>query len=327
MGETMLTLKRVILVLVLGTLPSVALSQSGAANYPSKPIRIIVGFGPGGPTDIFGRMYSSHLEKKYKQPAIVENRPGAAQLVGAEVVAKSAPDGYTLLSAASPISFESLLNKDSPLDTTKDILPFGIIAGSGLFVGVHSSLPVKNMAEFIAWVRANPGKLNSGTAGAPVAEFEGMRDKLGLNWVNVNYKGGAAAMTALIAGEVHMYTPDLNQGLPAMKDGRVKLLAYSEQQRHPGAPDVPTVAESGIGMPDFVMQIWLGMYAPAGVPADIINKLNADTIELAASPDALNRINTMGWRTIPSNVATIRANTVATTEQIAALLAKGVKLR
>ena len=319
-------LSHFLVALLLGSLPTLALAQ-GAANFPNKSIRIVVGFGPGGPTDIFGRLYASHLERKYKQPIIVDNRPGAGQLVGADLVAKSAPDGYTLMASTNTLGFESLLNKDSPLDTTKDILPFGIIAGSGLFIGVHSSLPVKNMAEFIAWVRANPGKLNVGTAGAPVSEFEGLRDKMGLNWVNVNYKGGAAAMTALMAGEVHMYTPDLNQGLAGVKEGRVRLLSYSEGQRHLGAPDVPTVAESGIGATDFRMQIWLGMFAPPGVPADIINKLNADVNEMAAAQDAFSRINAMGWRTIPSNVETIRKNLVATNEQIAALLAKGVKLR
>ena len=228
-------LSNFLVALLLGALPTLAFAQ-GAATFPNKSIRVVVGFGPGGPTDIFGRLYASHLEKKYKQPVIVDNRPGAGQLVGADFVAKSAPDGYTLMASTSTLSFESLLNKDSPLDTAKDILPFGIIAGSGLFIGVHSSLPVKNMAEFIAWIRANPGKLNVGTAGVPVPEFEGLRDKLGLNWVNVNYKGGAAAMTALIAGEVHMYTPDLNQGIPPMKEGRVRLISYSETQRHPGAP-------------------------------------------------------------------------------------------
>ena len=320
------SLTRFCMLVVLAFIPALAGAQT-AANYPSRPIRVIVPFGPGGPTDIFGRLYASHLEKKYKQPAIVENKPGGGQIVATDFVVKAPADGYTLLTAANTLTYESLLNKDAPFDSTKDILPYGVIGGSGLFIAVNAGLPVKTIQEFVAWVKANPGKLNVGTVGVPTVEMEGLRDKLGLNWTNVNYKGGVAAQTALMAGEINLYTPDLNQTAPAVKDGRIKVLAFGDRQRHPGMPDVPTVAESGIGAPDFLMYVWLGMFAASGVPNDIVNKLHADVIEMQGNPDVQSKINAMGWRTNPIGVEELRKLQQASNENVKSLLAKGIKLR
>jgi tripartite-type tricarboxylate transporter receptor subunit TctC len=316
---------RALLTAVLSLVAASSWAQS-AASYPSRPIHIIVPVAAGGPTDAFGRLYGAYLEKKYKQSAIVENKPGAGQIVGADYVAKAAPDGYTLLAAANTVSYESLLNKDAGMDTTKDILPFGIIAQAGLFIALNNAIPAKTMPELFAWVKANPGKLNVATAGSPVAELEGLRNKLGLNWVLVNYKGGAASQQALLAGEVGMYTPDGNQGLSGVKEGKIHLLAYTDVVRHFAAPDVPTVAESGVA-PDFQYIVWLGMFAPANVPADIINKLNADVNEMAAGPDVTARTAAMGWRTNPVSVPALRKMTQTSNETIAGLLAAGVKLR
>jgi tripartite-type tricarboxylate transporter receptor subunit TctC len=319
-------LKQFITLLCMATLPSVALSQS-AASYPSKPIRIVIGFAAGGPTDVFARMFAEHLQRKYKQPAVAENKPGAGSLVAADFVAKSTADGYTLLVASNNLAFESLLNKEASINTAKDVLPFGIFAGTGAFLAVNSGLPVKTMPELVAWIRANPGKLNVGTPGQPVAALEGLRDRLGLSWVNVNYKGGAPAFAALLAGEVNLYTADIAQGLEPMKAGRIRLIAYTDRQRHPALPDIPTVAESGIGATDFVFFVWLGMYAAAGVPEDIVAKLNADVNEMSTSAEATTRYGAMGWRAIPNSVAQIRKDSAAEVENVAALVAKGVKLR
>lgn len=201
------------------------------------------------------------------------------------------------------------------------------MAGSGLFIGVHSSVQARTFPEFVALVKANPGKINMGNTGFPQADLEILRDRLGLDWVNVPYKGGLAANTALMAGEIRAYTPDVNQGLPGIKEGRVRLLAYTELQRHPALPDVPTIAESGVGLPDYVWYVWLGTYAPAAVPADIVTKLNAEVNEMAGGGDALTRITAMGWRPNALSVAEIRRRSIATNDQVAKLLAKGVKLR
>jgi tripartite-type tricarboxylate transporter receptor subunit TctC len=308
-------------------LPVAAMAQSGAAAYPNRPIRIVVTLAPGGPTDLFARMFSTYLSSKYNQPAPVENKPGAGQLLAAEYVARSPADGYTLLASSSNLPDESLLNKESHVDTTKDILPFGIFAGTGLFTCVNPSVPARNMAEFVAWLKANPGKLNYGTAGAPVIAWEGMRDRLGLNWVVVNYKGGALAWQAVLSGEVQMYTCDVNQSLQPMKEGRLRILSYSGRQRHPAMPDIPTFAESGIGLPDFYYFVWLGMFAPAGMPNDIAVKLNADVNAMSAGADAMARFSSMGWTPVPLGLEAVRADSAREVKEVTELLAKGVKLR
>jgi tripartite-type tricarboxylate transporter receptor subunit TctC len=311
--------------LCLAAAPSTSLAQTAAA-YPSKQIRVVVPLAPGGPTDTFARMFARYLETKYKQPVIVENKTGAGQVVGANYAVQQPADGYTMLAGSNGLAYESLINKDVPFNSTKDILPFGIIAGSGMFLHIHSSLPVTTLAEFIAWVKANPGKLNLGTASVPLAPFEGMRERLGLNWTYVNYKGGTPAEAALLAGEVQAYFGD-SKHLQHSKTGRLRTLTYSGPQRHPAAPDVPTIAESGVGMSDFRYVLWLGMYTAAGVPEDILVKLNADLNDMSRQPDSLKRYEAMGWVPMPLGVDAVRKDAVATNNQIAEVLARGVKLR
>ena len=312
-------------VLCLAADPGASLAQS-AATYPSKPVRVVVPLAPGGTTDTFARMFANYLEKKYKQPIVVENKAGAGQVVGAMYAIQQPADGYTVLAGSNGLAYESVINKDTPFNSTKDILPFGVFAGSGMFLHIDASLPVKNLTEFIAWVKANPGKLNLGTASVPLAPFESMRDRLGLNWTYVNYKGGSPVETALLAGEVQAYFGD-SKLLQFSKTGKLRALAYSGPQRHPVAPDVPTIAESAIGMPDFRYVLWLGMYSVPGVPEDILTKLNADLNDMSRQPDSLKRYEVMGWVPMILNVDESRRDVAATNRQIAEVVARGVKLR
>lgn len=311
--------------LCLAAAPCVSLAQS-AATYPAKPVRVVVPLAPGGPTDTFARMFANYLERKYKQPAVVENKTGAGQVVGANYAIQQPADGYTMLAGSNGLAYESLINKDTPFNSTKDILPFGVFAGSGMFMHVNSSLPVTTLPEFIAWVKANPGKLNLGTASVPLAPFESMRERLGLDWTYVNYKGGTPAETAALAGEVQAYFGDIKL-LQYSKTGRMRTLAYSGPQRHPAAPDVPTVAESGIGMSDFRYVLWLGMFSAPGVPEDILTKLNADLNDMSRQPDSLKRYEAMGWVPMALSVEETRRDSAATNKQIAEVVARGVKLR
>lgn len=311
--------------LSLATLPVSALAQ-GAANYPSKPVRIVVPLAPGGPVDSFGRLYANFLEKKYKQPVVVENKTGAGQVVGANYAIQQPADGYTLLVGSNSLAWESLINKEVPFNSTKDIQPFGAFAGSGMFVQINPSLPVNTLQEFIAWVRANPGKLNLGTASVPLAAFEAMRDKLGLQWTAVNYKGGTPAEAAVLGGEVQAYFGDV-KGVYQMRAGKLRVLAYSGATRHPAAPEIPTVAESNIGYPEMNYQIWLGMYAAPAVPEDIVTKLNADIIEMNNQPDIQARYKAMGWLPMTMSVSDVRKDSAKANKEVADLLAKGVKLR
>ena len=311
--------------LSLAALPVMALAQ-GAANYPSKPVRVVVPLAPGGPVDSFGRFYANFLEKKYKQPVVVENKTGAGQVVGANYAIQQPADGYTLLVGSNSLAWESLINKEVPFNSTRDIVPFGAFAGSGMFVQIHPSLPVNTLAEFVAWVRANPGKLNLGTASVPLAAFEAMRDKLGLQWTAVNYKGGTPAEAAVLGGEVQAYFGDI-KGVYQMRNGKLRVLAYSGATRHPSAPEIPTVAESNIGYPEMNYQIWLGMYAAPGVPEDIVSKLNADILEMNNQPDIQARYKAMGWLPMTMSVSDVRKDTARANKEVADLLAKGVKLR
>jgi tripartite-type tricarboxylate transporter receptor subunit TctC len=317
---------RCVAALGLLALPLVAVAQT-AASFPSRPIHVICPYPPGAVTDALTRLYAAHLERKYNQSAIVENRTGAGMNIAGDAVARSAPDGYTILSASNGLAYESLLNKETPFNSQKDLLPYGIFAASGLFLTVNSALPVKNVAEFIAYVKANPGKVNVGLAGTPAAGFEEFRDRMGMTWTNVAYRGGAPAFQALLANEVQMYTTDIMQGKPAMEAGRVRMLAYSSTQRHPLAPDIPTMAESVPELKGFDYTVWLGPYLPAGVPLDIAQKLNVDVAEMQKEPEPAARLASMGWQPVVISVEELRKNSVAEVQRIADLLAKGVKLR
>ena len=292
--------------LCLAAAPSASFAQS-AATYPAKPVRVVVPLAPGGPTDTFARMFANYLEKKYKQPAVVENKTGAGQVVGANYAIQQPADGYTMLAGSNGLAYESLINKDTPFNSTKDILPFGVFAGSGMFMHVNSSLPVTTLPEFIAWVKANPGKLNLGTASVPLAPFESMRERLGLDWTYVNYKGGTPAETAALAGEVQAYFGDIKL-LQYSKTGRMRTLAYSGPQRHPAAPDVPTVAESGIpGLAGYEMQAWFGLAAPVKVSAAIINRIHAEVVKTVADQDVRDRFANLGFEPVGSTPEQFRS--------------------
>jgi len=320
-----LTLRTALAALLCFCLSAPALAQSGG-NYPTHLVKLVVPLSPGGPTDTFGRMFANYLEQKYKQPFIVENRPGAGQNVGAAYVIQQPGDGYTLLAGSNGLAYESLINKDTTFNSTKDILPFGIFAGSGMFLQTNPSLPVNSFPEFIAWVKANPGKLNLGTASVPLAPFEGMRDRLGLSWTYVNYKGGVPAEAALLANDVQAYFGD-SKVMQQVKLGKLKALAYSGPTRHPDAPNVPTIAESGVGLPDFSFVLWLGMYTVPAVPEDIVTRLNADLNDMSRQPEALTRYKAMGWLPIATSVDALRKDTARQNNEIAGMLARGLKLR
>lgn len=309
--------------LVLAALPLLAEAQA----WPSRRITVLCPFPPGAITDLLARMYASHLEKKYKQPVIVENRPGAGMNVAADATVKAPADGYTLLAASDALHWESLLNKDTPFNSQKDILPYGIFAASGLFLGVNANVPVKTAAEFVAYARANPGKINVGLAGTPTLGFEEMRSRQGIEWVNVTYRGGAPAFQALLANEVQLYSPDIMQGLPQHQAGKIRLLAYTASSRHPAAPDIPTFVEAIPNMQGFEYKVWLGMFARPEVPADIIGRLNADVIEMQNTPEAIQRFAAMGWSSIPFGVEAVRRDVENGARKVQRLLDQGVKLR
>lgn len=316
-----------ILTLAFGMAISTLAAAQGAASYPSKPVKMIVPLAPGGPTDLFARAWAASFEKKYGQPMIVENRQGAGGMIGAEAAVKADPDGYTLFTWSNGAVYASLVNPEARVNTRTGLQPVGIFAGTGLFLAVATNVPAKNLREFVAWMKANPGKANYGAPGRPNAEMLEFKNRLGLDFVVVPYKGGPAALQALIAGEVTMYNPSAGEAAPNFQAGKIRLLAYGDRTRHPRLPDVPTFMESGVGLNDFTFRVWLGVYAPSGVPADIVRKLNSDINEHARSPESTDRYDKIGWMAMPLSVDEIRADLDSFYRRIEALHKQGIDLR
>jgi tripartite-type tricarboxylate transporter receptor subunit TctC len=251
---------------------------AGAQTYPNKPIRIIVPFTAGGTSDILARALGPHISAAWGQPVIVENRTGANGNVGADFVAKSAPDGYTmLLSDVGALAINPSVYASMPFDPVKDFSPIVMVSYSPHVLAVHPSVPVSSVQELIAYAKANPGKMNfanSGTGGAPHLAGVEFAARTGVQWTYIPYKGGSAAVIDVIAGNANVLFNGMLATYPSVKGGRLKGLAVSSAQRVPSAPELPTVAESGL--PGFVTGSYQGLLAAAGTPRDIVAKLNAE---------------------------------------------------
>jgi tripartite-type tricarboxylate transporter receptor subunit TctC len=251
---------------------------AAAQNYPAKPLRIIVPFAAGGTSDILARAIGPHLTSAWGQPVIVENRTGANGNVGADYVAKSAPDGYTmLLSDVGALAINPSVYPGMPFDPVKDFSPIVMVSYSPHVLAVHPSVPVNTVQELIAYAKANPGKMNfanSGTGGAPHLAGVEFAARTGVKWAYIPYKGGSAAVTDVIAGNANVLFNGMLATYPSVKGGRLKGLAVSSAQRAPSAPELPTVAESGL--PGFETGSYQGVLAAAGTPRDVVAKLNAE---------------------------------------------------
>jgi tripartite-type tricarboxylate transporter receptor subunit TctC len=254
-----------------------AASLPAQAQYPSKPIRIVVPFAAGGTSDILARAIGPKLTGAWGQPVVVENRAGANGNVGADFVAKSAPDGTTLLlSDVGALAINPSVYPDMPFDPARDFSPIVMLSYSPHVLAVHPSLPVRDVKELIAYAKANPGKLNfanSGTGGAPHLAGVEFAARAGVQWTYIPYKGGSAAVQDVIAGNANVLFNGMLATYPSVKAGRLKGLAVSSAQRVPSAPELPTVAET---LPGFETGSYQGLLAAAGTPPEIVAKLNAE---------------------------------------------------
>src|SRR5262245_4074338 len=254
-----------------------AVSVPAQAQYPSKPIRMVVPFAAGGTSDILARAIGPHLTTAWGQPVIVENRTGANGNVGADFVAKSPPDGYTmLLSDVGALAINPSVYTGMPFDPAKDFSPIVMVSYSPHVLAVHPSVPVNSVKELIAYAKANPGKMNfanSGTGGAPHLAGVEFAARTGVQWTYIPYKGGSAAVTDVIAGNANVLFNGMLATYPSVKAGRLKGLAVSSAQRAPSAPELPTVAET---LPGFETGSYQGVLAAAGTPRDIVAKINAE---------------------------------------------------
>lgn len=274
--------------------PAAAAEAAAAERYPAKPIRIVVPFPPGGSNDLLGRVISQKFSETWGQPAIIDNRPGGGSTIGIEVVVRAAPDGYTLLTTSGGIAISVTLYKLS-FNPVKDLTPVALLAQMPYLLTVHPSLPAKSVQDIINLARAQPGKLIFSSSGAGTSAhltMEMFNSAARLNMLHVPYKGGAPAVSAVMSGEAQLTFNVITGTLPHARSGRLRALAVSSAKRAEVAPEIPTVAEAGL--PGFEVIAWYNMFAPAGTPRGIVNRLNAELNRMLLQPDVRERFKTLG---------------------------------
>jgi tripartite-type tricarboxylate transporter receptor subunit TctC len=260
-------------------------SPAAAQDYPSRPVKVIMPFGAGGPTDVFTRAIADELSKSLKQPFVMENRPGAGTIIGTDAAAKSRPDGYTLLMMSATQTTTETLAPNKPFKLMRDFVPVASVMSSELVMVVHSSVPVNNVHEFIALAKSKPGVLNYASSG-PGSNYhmagELFKNLTGINIQHVPYKGSTQARNDIISGQVDMMFDSVPTMAQMIEAGRVKALGTTGKVRSSSLPNVPTLTESGI---PHQATIWLGVMAPTGTPQPIVNLLNAEINKILVRPE------------------------------------------
>ncbi|MDF3888796.1 Bug family tripartite tricarboxylate transporter substrate binding protein [Cupriavidus basilensis] len=281
---------------VLATCAAFAVPSAQADTYPSKPIRMVVGFPSGGAPDILARIFSEKISPSWGQPVVVDNKPGAGGNIGAEAVAHAAPDGYTLaLGTVGTHSINGALYSKMPYDMVKDFAPVILVASTPNVLVVNPSVPAKNVAELIALAKAKPGSLTFGTPGvgtSPHVAGEMFNSLAGVKLTHVPYKGRAMAIPDLLGGHISMMFDNLPSALPVIKEGKVRALGVTSAKRSASAPDIPTLAEQGLQ--GFDADSWFAIFAPANTPKDVIAKLNTELNRIYQLPDVQAKLKTLG---------------------------------
>jgi tripartite-type tricarboxylate transporter receptor subunit TctC len=274
--------------------PVLGLTQ-GAASYPDKPIKLVVPYPPGGSTDPVARLLAQDIASRIGQPIVVDNRPGAAGSIGTEAVARAAPDGYTILLHTSVIATDPTLKKNAAYDVKRDLAPVTLAVTGPYLVVVNPSLPVRNIAELIAYAKANPGKLFYGSAGQGSSGHligELFKQAAGIEMTHVPYKGGGPSITGLMGNEVQLLFDTLGGSRALAESGKLRALAVTSSARSPVMPNVPTVSESGLK--DFQAVYWLGIFAPAKTPPPIVDKLYREIKQSLDNPEIKAKLQEQG---------------------------------
>jgi tripartite-type tricarboxylate transporter receptor subunit TctC len=278
---------RVAYVCALAAIAGLAPDAAHAQAYPTRPIRLVVPFPPGGSLDVVARAIGQKLTEAWGQPVVIDNRPGAGGNIGADLVAKSAPDGYTILEGAlSTHAVNASLYRKLPYDPIKDFAPITLVAITPNVLVLNRAFPVNSVPELVAYAKAHPGALSfgsgsNGSAGHLAGEL--FKSETGIDMVHVPYKGGAPALQALLAGDTQLVFDNLANSMPQLKAGKLKALAVTTAKRSPLAPDLPTLAESGLA--GFDIYTWWGLLAPAGTRPEIIAKWNAEVTRILGTPE------------------------------------------
>ena len=268
---------------------------AAADGFPSKPIRIIVPYTPGSPNDVMARLLAQHLQAKLGQAAVIDNKPGGGTTIGSKVAAAAPADGYTLLFASSALVIEPIMTKQIEYDPQKDFAPIAFVARTSLLLTINDQVPANSVDGFVAYAKANPGKLSLGFAQGTVSQLaaEYFNRLHGLDITSVPYRGGALVIPDMLGGRIHIYWPSPATVLPLIREGRIKALATSSPERVSDLPDVPTMKE--LGLDQLSLEFWDGVWAPAGVPADIVEKLNAAINAALQSPEMIASMKQLGF--------------------------------
>jgi tripartite-type tricarboxylate transporter receptor subunit TctC len=287
-------LKNTLICLALAASAAISASPARADDYPSRPIRLIIPFPPGGSNDVVGRIVANQLGQKLGQSVFVDNRAGAGGVVGTDVAAKAAPDGYTLLIISIAHAVDPFIYKE-PYDPIKDFAPVAILATGTNVLTVNPNVPVQSVKELVELAKSKPGFLNYASAG--IGSFQNLSGELfkllaGVDIVHVPYKGGGPSMLAVMAGEAQVMFSSIVQTVPNIQGGRLRALATGGAQRSPILPDLPTIAEAGVR--DYVASDWWGILVPAGTPKPIIDKLYAAIEEVLRSEDTKKNLDQQG---------------------------------
>jgi len=285
--------------LAVACLGSAPLGSVQAQGYPSKPVRVIITFPPGSTTDILGRIVTQKLSDLWSQPVVVENRGGAGGSIGSAVVAKAAPDGYVLLINSNAHAVNPSQYAQLPYDTQKDFTDIAPLSSAPNVLVVNPASRIKSLKEFIAEAKAKPGQINFAHAGSGSGTHlntEKFKLAAGIDFVQVPYKGTQEVFTDLFGDRVTCYFAPIAPAIPHVRDGKLRALAVSSAKRAASLPDVPTVAEAGV--PGFEFVLWFGLWGPAGLPSDVVNRINRDVIRALAAPDVNERLAKLGYDTM-----------------------------
>ncbi len=278
-------------------------NSAGAATFPERPVRIVAASAPGGGTDIIARLLANKLSEVWKQQAIVDNRSGGGGQIATDIVAKAAPDGYTLLLQGNGISYTTYLYKKLPFDVKRDIVAVTMVGSQPFVLAVHPSVSAKSIAELVQLAKANPGELrysSGGIGGSSHLGTELFRFRAGVNMLHVPYKGTGPGVTAILNKEVHLGMAGVGTMLPHTQSGKLRALAVTGAKRSPAAPELPTIAENGL--PGYAYDVWYGLFAPANTPRDVLNRINAAANEALRDPETVKRFATAGVDVMGGNV-------------------------
>ena len=289
----------------MAALAAAVAEPAAAQNYPSKPVRIVIAQAPGSATDVISRIVGNRLSEALGQSMVVDARPGAGGVLGTEIAAHSPPDGYTLfMGNNSTHGSNPALYSKLPYDAVKDFVPIIFVAATPYVLNVHPSLPVKSLKELIAFAKSHSGQLNYASAGnGSTHHFCGelLKSLAGIDIVHVPYKGSTPALSALVAGEVSMMFSNVADTQPHIKSGRMRALAVTSVKRTAALPEIPTMEEAGLR--DFQVTSWFGLLAPAGTPAAVITRMNAETVKVLLRPDVKGALGAQGLEVVSGTPA------------------------